>query len=359
MNEMENTGQNNSSFSMTSNTLDHQQSHEKLADGSIFLACLYSIISFIAVFGNLLVITAIFWDRTLRLYTSNYFLANLAVADFFQGAVAIPLRVLEVLGAEYNPSVFCRVAIPTSILFGASSNLAILVISIDRFLAVKYPYIYTRYATTNFIIAVIAFCWSVAAVLSLIAASKLVWIIPDTLTRICRFPVYLKSDYIIAMYVIVHAIPIGTVVLLYGFILQASLVHSRQIHAQELAVVASVSMCSNSNVNETDTTISTVTNGRKKQQRETARQRKAAKTVSIIVGLFIILVVPIIAIDLAEMLGAPPAPLIVTKICVFMIFANNCVNVVVYAGFNQDFRLAFKKILLKIARSVFRMRTYR
>ena len=342
---------------MTSNTLDHQ-SPEKLADGGIFLACLYSIISFIAVFGNLLVITAIFCDRTLRSYTSNYFLANLAVADFFQGAVAIPLRVLEVLGAEYNPNVFCRVAIPTSILFGASSNLAILVISIDRFLAVKYPYIYIRYETKNFIIAVIVFSWSVAAVLGLIAASKLVWIIPDTLTRICRFPVYLKSDYIIAMYVIVHAVPIGTVVLLYGFILQASLVHSRQIHAQELAVVARVSMCSNSNVNETDTTMSTVTNGRK-QQRETSRQRKAAKTVSIIVGLFIILVVPIIAIDLAEMLGAPPAPLILTKICVFMIFANNCVNVVVYAGFNQDFRRAFKKILLKIARSVFRMGTYR
>ena len=107
---------------MTSNTLDHQ-SPEKLANGSIFLACLYSTISFTAVFGNLLVITAIFCDRTLRSYTSNYFLANLAVADFFQGAVAIPLRVLEVLGAEYNPNVFCRVAIPTSILFGASSNL--------------------------------------------------------------------------------------------------------------------------------------------------------------------------------------------------------------------------------------------
>ena len=98
---------------MTSNTLDHQQSHEKLADGSIFLACLYSIISFIAVFGNLLVITAIFWDRTLRLYTSNYFLANLAVADFFQGAVAIPLRVLEVLGAEYNPNVTYFVGSPS------------------------------------------------------------------------------------------------------------------------------------------------------------------------------------------------------------------------------------------------------
>lgn len=87
--------------------------------GSIPLACLYSVISFIAVFGNLLVVTAVIWDHTLRSYTSNYFLANLAVADFFQGAVAIPLRILEVMALEYDPNVFCRVAIPTSILFGS------------------------------------------------------------------------------------------------------------------------------------------------------------------------------------------------------------------------------------------------
>ena len=323
--------------------------------GSIPLACLYSVISFIAVFGNLLVITAVCWDHTLRSYTSNHFLANLAVADFFQGAVSIPLRVLEVLGTGYNPNVFCRIAIPTSILFGSSSNLAILLISMDRFFAVKYPYIYIRYATPKCIFATITLSWSIAAVLSLTAASRWVWLTPEISSRICRFPAYLNSDYIMAMYVIVHAIPIGTVVLLYGFILKASLRHVRRIHAQELAVVASNTDGCPSNTDE-DTSSNTKT--RKKRQRETVRQRKAAKTVSIIVGLFILLVAPIIAIDLAEMLGAPPAPEPLTRICVFMIFANNCVNVLVYAGFNQDFRRAFKKILLKFSRSFVRIRPY-
>ena len=338
--------------SMTSNSV---QQFSEQHSGSISLACLYSVISFIAVFGNLLVIAAVSWDHTLRSYTSNYFLANLAVADFFQGAISIPLRVLEVLETEYNPNVFCRVAIPTSILFGSSSNLAILMISIDRFVAVTYPYVYVRYATRKYIIATIAVSWSVAAFLGLLAASSLVWLTPEISTRICRFPVYLSSDYILAMYVVVHAIPIGTVVLLYGFILKASLRHVRRIHAQELAVATSQNGRYQSNSNE-DTSSSTSTG--KKQRRETVRQRKAAKTVSIIVGLFIILVAPIIIIDLAEMLGAPSAPKLLTRICVFMIFANNCVNVLVYAGFNQDFRRAFKKILLKFA-SLVRIRANR
>lgn len=342
---MENFTANNSFYSASSTV---SQFTEK-PTGSIPLACLYSVISFVAVFGNLLVITAVFWDHTLRSYTSNYFLANLAVADFFQGAVAIPLRILEVMALEYDPNVFCRVAIPTAILFGSSSNFAILIISIDRFFAVQYPYIYVRFTSLTCIFGAIACSWTVAAVLSITAATKAVWLIPAIPPRICRFPTYLNQDYILGMYVLVHAIPIGTVVLLYGFILKASLRHVRKIHAQELAVASS--RHTNAQLSNMEEETSSSTNRRKKRHRDTIKHRKAAKTVSIIVGLFIILVVPIIAIDLAEMLGAPAAPAMLTRFCVFMIYANNCVNVLVYAGFNQDFRRAFKKILAKFFRS--------
>ena len=327
-------------------------------NGSIPLACLYAAISFIAVFGNLLVITAVCWDHTLRSYTSNYFLANLAVADFFQGAIAIPLRIMEVMAVDYNPNTFCRVAIPTAILFGSSSNLAILIISIDRFVAVRHPYIYVRYSNIKCIYGAIAGSWSVAALLSITATTGLVWLTPVISSRVCRFPTYLNQDYILGMYVIVHAIPIGTVVLLYGFILKASLQHVRRIHAQQLAVVETNTHCTNGLSNIEEETSSS-TNRRKKGQRESIKQRKAAKTVSIIVGLFIVLVVPIIAIDLAEMLGAPPAPEMLTRFCVFMIYANNCVNVLVYAGFNRDFRRAFKKILIKCFRCILRVGPHR
>lgn len=344
----------NSSFYSASSSVS--QFSEK-PTGSIPLACLYSVISFIAVFGNLLVITAVIWDHTLRSYTSNYFLANLAVADFFQGAVAIPLRILEVMALEYDPNVFCRVAIPTAILFGSSSNLAILVISIDRFLAVQYPYIYVRYSTLKFIFGAIACSWSVAFVLSITAASRLVWLSPAIPSRICRFPTYLNQDYIMGMYVLVHAIPIGTVVLLYGFILRASLRHVRKIHAQELAVASSRHI--NGDLSNIEEETSSTTNRRKKRHRDNIKHRKAAKTVSIIVGIFIVLVVPIIAIDLAEMLGAPSVPATLTRLCVFMIYANNCINVLVYAGFNQDFRRAFKKIIVKFFRSFLGIRPHR
>ena len=344
----------NSSFNLSS--ISVSQFFEKPA-GSIPLACLYSAISFIAVFGNVLVITAVIWDHTLRSYTSNYFLANLAVADLFQGAVAIPLRILEVMALEFDPNVFCRAAIPTSILFGGSSNLAILVISIDRFLAVQYPYIYVRYANLKSILGAIACSWSVAFVLSITAASQLVWLSPDSPSRNCRFPTYLNQDYIMGMYVVVHAIPIGTVVLLYGFILRASLRHLRKIHAQELAVAS----CRHTNrdLSNLEEETSSGANRRKKRQGDSIKHRKAAKTVSIIVGIFIVLVVPIIAIDLAEMLGAPSAPEALTRICVFMIYANNCVNVLVYAGFNQDFRRAFKKIIIKLSRSLVGIKPHR
>ena len=345
----------NSSLYPTSSGLVSQFSENPT--GSIPLACLYSVISFIAVFGNLLVITAIIWDHTLRSYTSNYFLANLAVADFFQGAVAIPLRILEVMALEYDPNVFCRVAIPTSILFGGSSNLAILVISIDRFLAVQYPYIYVKYSSIKFIFGAIACAWTVAFVLSITAASRLVWLSPDIPSRICRFPTYLNQDYIMSMYVLVHAIPIGAVVLLYGFILKASLRHGRKIHAQNLAVASCRK--ANGELSIIEEITSSRTNRRKKRQQDNIKQRKAAKTVSIIVGIFIMLVVPIIAIDLAEMLGAPSAPAVLTRTCVFMIYANNCVNVLVYAGFNQDFRRAFKKIIIKLYRSSFGVGSHR
>ena len=308
---------------------------------TVFIVCLYSAMSIVATFGNLLVITAVYRDSILRSYKSNYFLANLAVADLFQGAISMPLRILEIVRVNYDFSLLCRIAIPTSILFGSSSNFAIVIISIDRFIAIYYPYNHLRYTNAKFIFAVIALQWTVSCFFGVLSATRPVWLAAEVSTSLCRFPVYLDSEYILVMFVIVHGIPIGTVVLLYGFILKASLRQAQRIHAQRLAIV--VVTANSSNLNDDGTTRSTNTR-RRNRRWEVVRQRKGAKTVSILVGLFILLVVPIIAIDLAEILGAPPAPVLLTKISVGMIYANNCVNVLVYGGFNRDYRRAFNAI---------------
>lgn len=66
--------------------------------------------------------------------------------------------------------------------------------------------------------------------------------------------------------------------------------------------------------------------------------------------------VPIVTIDIVEMLTATVLPEAVVKIAVVMIYANHSVNVFVYAGLISDYRRAFKRILKKMCVNVFRLR---
>ncbi|RMX53815.1 hypothetical protein pdam_00000438 [Pocillopora damicornis] len=357
----------NQSFYTTSTTSVVWFSEEY--NKSIPMACLYAVISFIAVFGNLLVITAVCRDHTLRSYTSNYFLANLAVADFFQGLIAIPLRILEVMAVGYNPhncnchsnivwqqlklgypvlgnalvltaiytnyslrnvgnalfgnlavsdflqggiaipcrivvllqpnSYFsmsmCRASIALSILFGGSSNLNILFISIERFIGVRWPFLYYSFVSAK--------------------------------------------DYIAAVYLLINILP---------SVIIASLRSIQKIHIQERSVRSSVRTCNqedNGDIWETDGTAPQV---RKNKATEAARQRKSAKTVSLIVGLFIVLIMPIVILDIVDMCGGLKVSPLVVRITVGMAYANHCVNVFVYAGCNGDYKRAFAKILSRI-----------
>lgn len=87
---------------------------------------------------------------------------------------------------------------------------------------------------------------------------------------------------------------------------------------------------------------------RRRQTTKAVRQRKPAKTVCLIVGLFILLVMPIVVIDVAEMVGGPVFPPLFIKIAVGMTYANHCVNVFVYAGCSGDYKKTFAKIFSRV-----------
>ena len=325
------------SESSTSRTIDTE---------TVITACFYAIIAISAVCGNLLVMIAVKTTHSLQ-FTSNFLLANLALADFLQGAVSLPLRLYELLSPCLDLITFCPVAIPCSILFGGTSNLNILFISIERFIAIRWPYMYYTHVTTKSVVAVILFSWISVGVLALLPALGWGRVLPNpVLVQSCRFPSFLTGEYITALYVFVHVIPIVTVIFLYGFLLRVSCFHARKIHAQEVrAQVKYSSSCNLQSVTASDAQNSTNEENPLPRRGQTARQMKALKTVSVVVGVFIVLVVPIIAIDVVEMLGSPKAPNVLIKITVCMIYANQGVNALIYAGFNNDYRKAFKKII--------------
>ena len=304
------------------------------------ISALYFAIALISVFGNILVILAVYTNGRLQT-TSNYLLVALAVPDFFQGAVSLPLRLVEVLKAERDHQSFCRASIHVSTLFGGVSNIHILLIAIERFISICWPYFYCSWITTKCALLGVGVTWLTMFIFSLLPVVGWGAREPRNSVTFCRFPAFLTQEYISFLFVFVHVIPIITVTFLNVFILRASLDHARRIGVQVAASIYNSRTEGNSEFNSEK-----VAEARKRKT-EAARQRKATRIVAAVVGSFILLVVPINIIDFVEMFTGAVVPVPVVKTAVLMIYSNHCVNVFVYAGFNSDYKKTFKKIVLK------------
>ncbi|KAI8519749.1 hypothetical protein Bbelb_030060 [Branchiostoma belcheri] len=106
------------------------------------LAFLIGVVILITVCGNLLVIIAFWQNRNLRT-TSNYFLLNLAFADFLIGSIAIPMYVPYILSGVWSLGHdACIVWLVIDYCVCSASTLNIMAISLDRYhcvtQAVKY-----------------------------------------------------------------------------------------------------------------------------------------------------------------------------------------------------------------------------
>lgn len=180
---------------------------------TFFISALYFASALISVFGNILVMLAVCTNRRLQT-TSNYLLVALAVPDFFQGAVSLPLRLVEVLKAECDHQSFCRASIHVSALFGGASNLHILLIATERFISIYWPYFYSSWVTTKRALLGVCVTWLWMVIFSLLPAMGWGAREPENSVTFCRFPAFLTQEYISFLFVFVHFIPIITVTFL-------------------------------------------------------------------------------------------------------------------------------------------------
>jgi len=134
------------------------------------------------------------------------------------------------------------------------------------------------------------------------------------------------------------------IVPLYTFILRESLKSIRKIHIQELSVRTPAARVNDIDVEETDATAPRV----QRTTNQAARQRKSAKTVSLVVGLFIVLIMPIVIIDIVEILGGPTVSVVIIRTAVGMAYANHFLNIFIYAGCSGEYKRAFAKILSRL-----------
>nr|XP_042132208.1 alpha-1D adrenergic receptor isoform X3 [Peromyscus maniculatus bairdii] len=251
-----------------------------------------------AVAGNLLVILSVACNRHLQTVT-NYFIVNLAVADLLLSAAVLPFSAtMEVLGFWAFGRTFCDIWAAVDVLCCTASILSLCTISVDRYVGVRHSLKYPAIMTERKAAAILALLWAVALVVSV--GPLLGWkepVPPDerfcgiteevgyaVFSSVCSF--YLPMAVIVVMYCRVYVVARSTTRSLEAGIKRepgkASSEVVLRIHCRGAGTSAKGTHGTQSSKGHTLRSSLSV------RLLKFSREKKAAKTLAIVVGVFVL-----------------------------------------------------------------------
>lgn len=133
---------------------------------SLALGLVLMVFMIFGVMGNILVILSVACHRHLRSMT-HYFVANLAVADLLLSSMVLPFSAAsEALGCWAFGRSLCNAWTALDVLCCTASILSLTVISVDRCVAVSYPLQYPSLATGRRALGAVVVLWSFSIAIS-------------------------------------------------------------------------------------------------------------------------------------------------------------------------------------------------
>ncbi|XP_012261826.2 octopamine receptor beta-2R isoform X1 [Athalia rosae] len=338
---------------------------------AILKACVLGSIIITAVFGNLLVMVSVMRHRKLRIIT-NYFVVSLALADMLVAMFAMTFNAsVQVTGRWLFGYFMCDVWNSLDVYFSTSSILHLMCISVDRYYAIVRPLKYPINMTKTVVAYMLLACWLSPAIISFIPIfNEWYTTIENSKYRHehpehCEFKV--NKGYAILSSCISFWIPCTIMTLTYYAIFreankQEKQMHSRMGNAMLLSHRPSKDINNMNNLNgelnsgggsSKTLTLNEIntdhlhTPTKDKNMIKMKREHKAARTLGIIMGTFIICWLPFFLWYVTTTLCGDecPCPSFVVALLFWIGYTNSALNPVIYAYFNRDFREAFKNTL--------------
>ncbi|XP_015209345.2 trace amine-associated receptor 13c-like [Lepisosteus oculatus] len=278
----------------------------------------------LTVCGNLVVIISISHFKQLHTPT-NFLVLSLAVADFLVGAAVMPFcLILFIETCWYFGETFC-ILYNISVFFLTSVSINnVACIAIDRYFAVCYPLLYSAKVTVNITSSVISLNWLLSLLYNLAfmyfngnidGAEKLNICLGD-----CLF--FITKSWVIIDLLCTLILPCSVMITLYFKIFVVAQKHARAISS------VTEQMCSADKISSTS-------------------ERKAAKTLGILVIAFLLCLVPYYICSL--ILKNVGRTSLVLSVLGWLLYFNSAINPIIYALFYPWFQKSVKLIVtLKI-----------
>ncbi|XP_057700228.1 trace amine-associated receptor 3 [Corythoichthys intestinalis] len=279
------------------------------------------------VVGNFLVILSISYFKQLQSPT-NTFVMSLAVADCLVGLIVMPYSMIRTVeGCWYFGSLFCQLHSSFDVMLCTASIFHLSCIAFDRYYAVCNPLVYSLKMSQGRVTFLIVTCWAVPMLISFgpimlglhMAGVDIPLPEDGCILLVNRFYAVMAS--LIAFY-----LPMAIMLVAYWKIFKAARRQARQISAMESQMAAGVGKDSS----------------KKKKHRNTMkRERKAAKTLGIIMGVFLIFWMPFFTVNIVDPFIDYSTEVVIWDIFLWLGYINSSLNPFLYGFFNRSFRRAF------------------
>ncbi|XP_045517386.1 dopamine receptor 2-like [Pieris brassicae] len=383
--------ENSSLYNISDETKEPWGEYVTLLQDRALLVTFLLLFSLTTVFGNMLVILAVIRERYLHTST-NYFVTSLAVADCLVGLVVMPFSALyEVLEHTWFFGMdWCDVWRSLDVLFSTASILNLCVISLDRYWAITDPITYPMRMSGRKAAFLIAAVWVCSGAISFPAIA---WWRAVRLEEVPDYkcPFTENLEYIIFSSTISFYLPLFVMVFTYYRIYRAATIQTRSLKigtkqvmrpSGELELTLRIhrggtmrqrsevchGVCTpeepdhepltalqNNGLSRSSTRLTNVTHNKhlpknfslSRKLAKFAKEKKAAKTLGIVMGVFIVCWLPFFVVNLLSGICSSciAHEEIVNVVVSWLGWVNSSMNPVIYACWSRDFRRAFLRIL--------------
>lgn len=266
---------------------------------SIVAAVFVAILILVTLFGNALVCVSFYSFANLRTIC-NYFIVSLSVADILVALLAMPFWLIVQLNNTKWPfskdlatfwgciDIFC----------GTASIMNLTTVSVDRMLAIVTPFKYPKLVTSKRALVAILLIWLYSTGIACI--------------RLANWSAFMHFVSTVSFF-----LPLSLVIVMYTVIFVVVKIQVRRIGTAG--------------------------------GREHANEMKAAKTILVVIGAFVVCWLPFFVIVVGHANNPKFSyPMEVYNMFKWMEYLNSCLNPVIYTCMNRTYRRAFKRLFTRV-----------